>query len=488
MNKFLLTFGTLLLPTLFVTGGVSAQTFTIGAIPDTQIQSLNDAWNASFIDQTSYFRDRAGDLALVTHLGDVVQGELGGLELLIPQFAWEQQFGRTDTAIGQLDLANTLDGNVLPYSVSLGNHDLLPTGEKSNSSDPISPSGFTNYYGPGRYAGMSWYQGSDSTGQNHAQLFDAGPYTYLHINLEHEPQDPTAPNGIVRTESSAIAWAQSVIDANPDVPTIITSHKLLTDLEPEGFDVTGYAGDGIDDTFGGERTPTGQAVFDQLVRPNAQVFMTLNGHEHEGPYREDGEYHQVSTNDAGLPVFEVMANYQDYVNPLTGSDPYVRLIDFDINAGTIVNRTYSPTFAAFADDPQAVADRLDFVLDEFEAGVPVIQYLGEDIAGTLLFEDLPSSAILAEFLNTSVAPGFAQLSSRAEAELAILSFFGVTDRSELDAIPFSPYLTDADSQFTFDVAFDSTGRPIPEPSSLVLFGLGGLLAARRRRRVAGAGA
>jgi MYXO-CTERM domain-containing protein len=461
-----------------------ADQFTIAAIPDTQIQSLNDAWNQSFFDQTNWIRNNVAseNIALATHLGDVVQGEIAGLENVIPQFGWQAQFERTSMSINQLDLANT-GGGVLPYSVAAGNHDFLPTGDKSNGDDPINPTGFTSYYGPDRYQPYAgtWYGGSDSTGFNHFQTFEAGGFTYLHINLEYEPEDPTVDPSLTRTEPDAIAWAQGVIDANPGVPTIITSHKLLTDLEPDGFDVTGYVGDGIDDTFGGERTSTGQIVFDRLVRPNAQVFMTLNGHEHEGPYREDGEYAQVSTNDAGLPVFEILADYQDYVNPLTGSDPYLRLVEFDTDAGTITNRTYSPTFDAFAADPGAIADRLDFVLDEFEAGVPVTEFLGEDFSGTLLFEELPSNVGLAAFLNANVAPGFAELVSRSEAEASILDFFGVSDRSQLGSIPFSPFLTDRDSQFTFNVTFDANGRPIPEPAGAAVMGLAGLAMLRRRR-------
>ena len=58
----------------------------------------------------------------------------------------------------------------------------------------------------------------------------------------------------------------------------------------------------------------------------------------------DGEYHQVSTNDAGRPVIEVLQDYQDYPN---GGDGWLRLIQFDIPNNQIVFETYSPVLDQF---------------------------------------------------------------------------------------------------------------------------------------------
>ena len=432
----------------------SIEPFTVVVIPDTQIHAFSPAWFRGFADHTSWIRENVvlNNIAFVTHLGDVVQGQLGGLENL-PTLGWQDQLVRGNAAIAQLDAINQLDGVVLPYSVALGNHDLLPRGDKLNSGDPIPGGGFRAFFGAARYEPYrigqanpyQWYGGSDATQWNHYQIFNAGPYTYLHLNLELEPQDPKNDLGIPRMVGidDALAWAQSVIDAHPGLPTIISSHKLITDFEGQN-NLIGYWGDGVDEFFGGHRTPTGQFVWERLVKGNAQVFMTINGHEHEGPYREDGEHHQVSSNDAGLSVFEILVNHQDYFNLLTGNDPYLRLIEFDPRIGQIRNKTFSPTFARFTANPDAVETAFVEILDAFDLGMFVPILSGEDLVGAIA----PFPLFPGDVAHT-----------REQAASVILNFFAASTIEELRSVSFSPFLTDADSQFAFDVGFDSVGRP-----------------------------
>ncbi len=432
----------------------SIEPFTVVVIPDTQIHTFSPAWSRGFVDQTNWIRENVAlnNIAFVTHLGDVVQGEFSGLENL-PSLGWQDQWERARAVIAQLDAINLLDCVVLPYSVSLGNHDLLPRGDKLNSGDSIPGGAFRKFFGAARYKPyrighdnpFQWYGGSDDTQWNHYQIFRAGPYTYLHINLELEPQDPANDLGIPRIVgiNDALVWAQSVIDAHPGLPTIISSHKLITDLEGQN-NLIGYRGDGVDEFFGGQRTPTAKILWERLVKGNPQVFMTINGHEHEGPYREDGEYHQVSTNDAGLSVFEILVNYQEYFNLLTANDPYLRLIEFDPQAGQIRNKTFSPTFARFDINPDAIETAFVEILDAFDSGMFLPILSGEELV----------SAIAPFPLFPGDVPH-----TREQAASVILDFFGASNIEELRSVSFSPYLTDADSQFSFDVGFNPVGRP-----------------------------
>lgn len=433
---------------------VPIQPFTIAVIPDTQIHTFSPGWFQGFVDNTTWIRENVAskNIVFVTHLGDVVEGQFGGLETL-PTLGWLDQWQRGHIAISQLDAINLQDGVSLPYSISLGNHDLLPRGDKLNWMDPLPGGGFRTFFGALRYENyqiggdnpFQWYGGSDITQWNHYQIIKAGPYTYLHLNVELDPQDVANDLGIPRVigVNDAITWAQSVIDSHPGLPTIISTHKSLTDFQGQN-NRTGYWGDGADEFFGGERGGTGQLLWEGLVKHNPQVFMTINGHEHEGPYREDGEYHQVSTNDAGLSVFEILVNFQDYFNLLTGNDPYMRLMVFDPKAGQIRNKTFSPTFERFTNNPDSVANAFTNILDAFDAGLFIPILAGEQLISAIA----PFPLFPGDVAHT-----------REEAASVVLNFFAVTSIDELQSVEFSPYLTDADSQFQFDVGFDPVGRP-----------------------------
>jgi hypothetical protein len=119
---------------------------------------------------------------------------------------------------------------------------------------------------------------------------------------------------------SPIDWAQSIIDANPGVPIILSTHENLT-------------GSGV-------RSVPGLELWQQLVSGNDQIFMVLNGHSHA----TNGGYHQVSTNAAGRPVFEVLQNYQHFANDGNG---WLRLIEFDTANDKIRFETYSPVLGFF---------------------------------------------------------------------------------------------------------------------------------------------
>ena len=106
---------------------------------------------------------------------------------------------------------------------------------------------------------------------------------------------------------------------------------------------------------------SGEEIFEELVAPYPQVFMVLSAHYYrsdEGP----GEYHQVSTNDAGSNVYEMLADYQLYDN---GGDGWLRLVELVPEGGEggldrIRVRTYSPTRDEF--QPGA-ASNFSFDLD-----------------------------------------------------------------------------------------------------------------------------
>ena len=290
--------------------------FTIVAIPDTQ-NYVRKGYGDLFEAKVRWIAQNANTLniVLVTHEGDIVQNGFGKLE--------SEQWVQADQIMAQLD-------GVVPYSVCLGDHDynfkeLAFTGA----------SHYVHYFGRHRYEGRPWYGGSHPSQTSHYQYIQGGGRTFLHLNLECDVPGKG-------TDKDHVAWAQAVIDENPGLPVIVSTHSYVTDARKLlGRSHVGRTS--RPELWGGKRR-SGEEIWDDLIRKNPQIFLVLNGNEQLGPPRNNGEYHQVSYNDAGLPVIEVLTNYQGYER---GGDGWLRLVTFDEAAGHIWFRTYSPTRREF---------------------------------------------------------------------------------------------------------------------------------------------
>jgi len=242
--------------------------FTVVVLPDTQFYS--ERYPGTYLSQTAWIAATREQehIAFVTHLGDLVQNHDRRVE-------WE----RADRAMRLLDLT-------VPYSACFGNHDL-------------GSSHCTDFFGPARYAGRPWYLGADPGGHNHAQIFEAGGYRILHLNLEFGAGD------------KAVAWARSVAAEHAALPAILSTHDYL----------------GL-----GSRTPTGERLWADFVSQTPRIFLVLNGHIH-------GEFWQVSENRAGGRVIEILSDYQDNPN---GGEGDLRILRFDVAADRLEIETYSP--------------------------------------------------------------------------------------------------------------------------------------------------
>jgi hypothetical protein len=265
---------------------VQAAQFTIVMIGDTEDYTEEQQLNQGFLALTQWTADNAQkrNIAFLTHVGDIVQDETHGPDRNLTQ--WE----RADRAF------DTLDNQVphLPYSVCQGNHDIETQGRPEGT-----PTRFHEYYGEGRFSGRSWYGGDSPSGDCHYQVFRAGDREYLHLNMSWNP-----------TEADW-SWAKKLV-GETDKPTIISTHYYM------------------DKTT--ERGVVGEAIFERLVEPNPHVFLVLGGHV-------IGHARKISQNTAGLPVLEVMANYEDRVNL---GENWFRIIEIDDEAGVVQFRTLTP--------------------------------------------------------------------------------------------------------------------------------------------------
>ncbi len=274
---------------------VNAQGFTVAALPDTQSYVQSDELATGFLAQTKWIRDNAEaeNIRFVTQLGDIVshggQGDDGN----------RAEWRRADAAM------SVLDSTDVPWGVAVGNHEL--------DRVDVLGSGYTRFrefFGPrttGRFADKPWFGGSSESELNSFQLFSAGGRDYLFLHLELDIPD------------DAIAWARDVLAAHPKRATIVSTHIYLGQRFPAPY-------------LPGPGRNSREEMFAKLVAPLRQIFLVLNGHD-------GSEMHNVSVNDYGGEVFELL---QDYAGRPHGGDGWTRLLRIDEAAGEIRIETFTP--------------------------------------------------------------------------------------------------------------------------------------------------
>jgi hypothetical protein len=269
---------------------------TLVMLPDTQVYCREHP--DLFYQQTSWIAAnvRTWNIRFVCHVGDIVDGN-----------------DKTQWAVANRAMS-MLDG-VVPWSVAIGNHDYdLP-------SDPASPAtAFLRYFGPERFKKFPWFRGASANGLNSCAVFRLGGRGILVLHLELDVPD------------GAVQWAESVLKANPGHPVILVTHVYLND-RTRSRDTRPYL------RTGGN---SGEELWQKLVRTSPQIFMVLCGH-----WSKPGEWHQVSVNDRGGAVIEMLADYQSRPN---GGDGWLRLISFDGRKREIQVRTFSPPLNRFETD------------------------------------------------------------------------------------------------------------------------------------------
>jgi hypothetical protein len=349
---------------VLVAGGTSAfgafdsssSRFQIGIVPDPQYYSVVQWKTDSYYNtQMSWFiaNQTSRNLAFVIGVGDEVQdgnpfttvnkqitttfsGNITpsgqtqtvsgapNIDTVDPtNHNFEVEWLRASNAWAMLDNAN------IPNNAIIGNHDYFHWDQKKD------PTEYVKWFPGTRNVGKPWYGGYspiDTTqpanlqyaGLNTYSYFNAGGYKFLNISIQWEGSNP---------QMGDLNWAQSIINANPGIPTIISTHEYQNNA---GRDAAG--------TF----------IWNNLVDKagNDQIFMVLSGHI-------NGSRQQTSTNVDGKPVLEILTNYQDYAfgtsqgyskNYANGGG-FLRTLAFDLNADTVTAETYSPYIASQGDNP-----------------------------------------------------------------------------------------------------------------------------------------
>lgn len=314
----------------------ATDSFTIVAMPDTQ--NYSDDYPETYTNQTGWVvanRD-ALNIIFLTHLGDITDNQDD-----------IDQWNNADAAMKILDDAG------LPYGCCPGNHDFHYGNGQSIATyeapeyDALGTN-YRAYFGPERFTGKSWYGGCSPSELSNYQIieYDTGKsMLFLHLCVETPPAE--------------LAWAQEVLNAHRDLPVWLSTHRYMENAEqfagslgaPLGilagrypqiwYDTAEpvYRSDGI----------TADEFFNLFVRINKNIFMVHCGHFH-------GWYDQTSANNWGLPVYEILTDYQDADN---GGDGWLRYYTFTKQSDgsyLVSAKTYSTTRQEFGSPSGALGD------------------------------------------------------------------------------------------------------------------------------------
>lgn len=280
--------------------------FYVVIIPDSQIYSQR--FPETLDGQMRWIAEHAEpyNIVFVSHVGDVVQtaSELNEWEVARAAYDW-------------------IDDADIPHGFSIGGHDTSPgTGDFDNSCSPFprtdcASTNFMANFGPQRVDDRSWFAGASPSGRSTAQRIevDGLPLLFLHL-----PQD---------TPTAEVEWAGEVLDANPDALAHLTTHRYLfdyrlTDYLPSPLPLL-KAGrfSPLTYTLGGQSLMyldglEADVLFARLIRNRPNLWGVHCGHV-------DAEFWQQSTNAAGLPVTEILVDFQDMAD---GGGGWLRLLRF----------------------------------------------------------------------------------------------------------------------------------------------------------------
>ncbi len=297
----------LFIATAFMTTSCETSQETVFVIlPDTQ--TYMEGYPEVFESQVDWIIQNKENIAAVIHVGDITQDN-HPLEwaMMSKHFSDIEEAG-------------------VPYTFSLGNHDL---GSAPGKFADVHDTSLANKYFPiSRLNDKSHMGKSQDENQidNHYIQINSGGIDWLILSLEFGPSDET------------LHWANKVIDENSDKVVIVNTHAYLysdSTLHDEGdWWLPQSYGIGKDST---RNVNNGGQIWEKLVSKHPNIIAVFSGH-----VLNSGVGTLVSTGDNGNNVYQMLANYQRGVHDSErGGNGYLRIVTFDNKNNKIDVKTYS---------------------------------------------------------------------------------------------------------------------------------------------------
>lgn len=321
----------------------STYDFALQHITDTQYIARDDP--GVYSEMTQWTADNADELKIdySMHTGDLIQSWISPGR---PDTQARTEFEAASESMQILEDAGIAHG-VLP-----GNHDniwnvagkLVPGEHEKNHAL------YNEYFGPQRYRDQPYWGGSftDEDNSAHYDLVDIAGAKFLMLYIGYNPPE------------KVMQWAERVLDENPDRNVVIGTHYYLDELGEKKLM-----------GFGDIGSSSGQQIWNRLVVPHETVFLVLSGHV-------DGQVAVVDEHvgETDRTVVQLLADYQYFEVDGERSTGFQRLLQFDIDGGSMAVTTHSPSLDAFDVESYDIKNRYgpedgEFVTDfTLRADVP----------------------------------------------------------------------------------------------------------------------
>lgn len=282
---------------------VTGKQFSFVWFTDTQYYS--ESYPHIYESQVNWMVEQADNLNLkyVFHTGDLV----------------DKHYDMKQWEVADRNM-KILDDAGIPYGVLAGNHDV---GHKE-----MDYTTYYEYFGDHRFKDKPYFGGSYLNNRGHYDLISAEGNDFIMIYMGW---------GV---DEDGIKWMNDVLEKYPNRKAILNFHEYLL--------------------ASGSRSPIADKIYEEVVKPNKNVFAILAGHYHNAQTLVD-EIDDNGDGKADRVVYQMLANYQ--AGP-EGGQGFLRILTFDPETNTMDVKTYSPYLDTFNFyDPKEFPGKDEFVVD-----------------------------------------------------------------------------------------------------------------------------
>jgi hypothetical protein len=291
-------------------------TATFVLLPDTQTYA--EKYPEVLDAQLNWLAKEAAGIDLVMQQGDLTQNNN------------EVEWGRVQRAFTQLN------GKV-PYVLAVGNHDMGSGPGKF--ADVRNTTLFNTFFPVKAMAALPAFGGVFEADKldNAYYLLETGKHKWLVLSLEFGPRN------------AVLDWANQLVAQHPQRTVILNTHAYLysDSTRQHARDYWRAQAYGVGQDTGAAAVNDGEQIWEKLVRKHPNIRFVFSGH-----VLNAGVGTLVSLNEAGYPVYQMLANYQEGVQgSVRGGNGWLRILTLDFKRNRVQVKTFSPFLNAYKQEP-----------------------------------------------------------------------------------------------------------------------------------------